>query len=148
MKEAEMGSPGEVRSVPTDDSSSPPERHLYRLETAEELETRDPEEIISVPMIFTVQKMGLKRMLGKREHERKITFRKMPRGHYRAHYAKDANGNYIGIGKPASDAGMVYVYSSTAQDIDDQLKKVAFGREHHPLSYPIGDSNIVGGSGA
>lgn len=94
-------------------------------------------------MIFTVEKMGVKKLLGKRETERKITFRKMRRGQYRAHYAKDANGNYIGTEKPAFDAGLVYVHSTTAEDIDKQIKGVAFGKEHYASSFPSGGTGYT-----
>ena len=89
-------------------------------------------------MVHTVEKANVKGLFsGKREFERRITFRKMKRSHYKAHYAKDTQGNYIGTQKPALDAGLVYVYSSTAQDIDNQVKQVAFGREHHVSGFGI-----------
>jgi hypothetical protein len=109
---------------------------MYRLETQEELDSRDPEEVISVPMVDTVEKANIKRLLGsKREYGRSITFRMMKRGHYKAHYTMDTQGNYISTQKPAFDAGIVYVYSSTGQDIDDQIKQVAFDREHHASGF-------------
>lgn len=125
--------PEKFKSQPTNTAlSSNPEADMYRLETQEELDSRDPEEVISIPIVHTVEKAKVKWLLsGKTEYERRITFRKMKRGHYKAHYAKDTQGNYIGTHKPAFDAGLVYVYSSTTQDIDDQIKQVAFGREHH-----------------
>lgn len=88
-------------------------------------------------MVHTVEKANVKRLLSgkRREYERRITFRKMKRSHYKAYYAKDTQGNYIGTQKPALDAGLVYVPSSTTQDIDDQIKQVAFGREHHASGF-------------
>jgi len=124
-----------VRSADADTTSAFLE-NMYRLETPDELESGDPEEVINVPMIFTVEKMGIKRLLGKRETERKITFRKMKRGHYRAHYAKDASGNYIGTEKAAFDAALVYVHSATVDDMNAQIKAAAFGKEHHGSSFP------------
>jgi len=67
----------------------------------------------------------------------------MKRCHYKAHYAMDRQGNYIGTGKPAFDSGLVYVYSSTAQDIDNQIKQVAFGKEHNGSGF-----GVVSGVGA
>lgn len=121
-------------------------KNMYSLETPEELESGDPEEAINVPMIFTVEKRGMKRLLGKRETERKITFRKMKRGHYKAHYAKDANGNYIGTEKPAFDADLVYVHTATAEEVDEQVKRVAFGKEHHSSNFPGAGGTYVPGT--
>lgn len=133
------GISAQLQSQPAE--ASPPlnsEHNPYRLETTEELSSRDPEEVITIPMIFTVERFSVKTLLGKRETERKISFRKMRRGHYRAHYAKDADGNYIGTGNPAFDAGLVYIHSATVEDVDRQIRDVAYGRQHHESSYPTG----------
>jgi hypothetical protein len=144
QKEFDSENPGisaQLQSQPAEASPSLNSEHNpYRLETAEELSSRDPEEVIPVPMIFTVERMGFKQLLGKRETERKITFRKMRRGHYRAHYAKDADGSYIGTEKPAFDAGLVYIHSATVEDVDRQIKEVAYGKQHHASSYPVGST--------
>jgi hypothetical protein len=127
-----------LKSQPTNtEVSSNSEADMYRLETQEELDSRDPEEVISIPMVHTVEKTNVKRLWGggKREYERRVTFRKMKRGHYKAHYAKDTQGKYIGTEQPAFDAGLVYVHSSTAQDIENQIKQVAFGREHDAAGF-------------
>lgn len=63
---------------------------------------------------------------------RTVIVRKMPRSWYLKHYAKDADGNYVGTEKPAVDAGLVFVPSkSTPEDILEQVRKVAFGKMHY-----------------
>ncbi len=84
-----------------------------RLETAEELATRDPDEVISIPMVVTVQKPSLMPYFSARKAQgsvrRTVVMRPMKRGRYAAHYAKSQSGEYVGTGSPAYDAGLVYV---------------------------------------
>jgi hypothetical protein len=57
--------------------------------------------------------------------------RKMTREHYLKHYAKDAEGNYVGTEKAAMDAGLVFVMGkSSDKELLEQVHKVAFGKEH------------------
>ena len=113
------------------------------------LQVGDPNETISVPMIHTREKQTFKTVFlgvrGKTTHT--VVVRKMPRSHYLRFYAKDAEGNYIGTEKPAVDAGLVFVPSkSTPEDLMQQVRKVAFGKEHysndfgHALSMPGADT--------
>ncbi|KAF2098884.1 hypothetical protein NA57DRAFT_76119 [Rhizodiscina lignyota] len=93
----------------------------------------DPNEIIEVPMLASVEKPSVKRFLtGKKTIEQRVTVRKMKRGHYLMHYAKDVDGNYIGSGKAAHDASLVYVPSkSSKEDIQEQIYKTATSKEHY-----------------
>ncbi|KAJ8108422.1 hypothetical protein OPT61_g8182 [Boeremia exigua] len=61
------------------------------------------------------------------------------RRHYLKHYAKDAAGTYIGTEKAAVDAGLVFVPSqSSSQDLLEQVRKVAFGKEHGQGAFQVG----------
>lgn len=101
----------------------------------------DPKETISVPMVMSTEHKR-KRDLFLPGKGGKITqsvyVRKMTREHYLQHYAKDAEGNYVGTDKPAPDAGLVFVPSKSSDaDILEQVRKVAFGKQH--------DANDFGG---
>ncbi|KAF2492279.1 hypothetical protein BU16DRAFT_529627 [Lophium mytilinum] len=98
------------------------------------LDVGDPNESISVPMILSTEKRSFKSFIKGRSGEisQQVIVRKMTREHYKKFYAKDKNGNYIGTEKAAPDAGLVFVPSkSTSEDILEQVKKVAFGKEHY-----------------
>jgi len=98
------------------------------------LDIGDPDESISVPMILSTEKRSFKNFIKGRSGEvsQQVIVRKMTRDHYKKHYAKDKDGNYVGTEKPAPDAGLVFVPSkSTPEDILAQVEKVAFGKEHH-----------------
>ncbi|OCK76416.1 hypothetical protein K432DRAFT_428731 [Lepidopterella palustris CBS 459.81] len=97
------------------------------------LDIGDPNELISVPMILSTESRSLKNLIrGRREVSQTVIVRKMPRGHYRKYYAKDAEGNYVGTERAAPDAGLVFVPSkSTSEDILRQVRAVAFSKEHH-----------------
>lgn len=106
----------------------------------------DPNESIVVPMIHTHEKQTFKTVfLGKNPKvSHTVIARKMPRAHYLKFYAKDSQGNYIGTEKAAVDAGLVFVPSkSTPEDLLQQVRKVAFGKEHysndfgHVLGMPV-----------
>lgn len=61
-----------------------------------------------------------------------VIVRKMKRSYYLKFYARDADGNYVGTGKPAADAGLVFVPSkSTPEEILAQVRRVAFGKQHY-----------------
>ncbi|KAF2009018.1 hypothetical protein BU24DRAFT_89796 [Aaosphaeria arxii CBS 175.79] len=96
------------------------------------LATGDPNEIVPVPMIHSTEKQSFRNLIrGRTVVTRTVIVRKMPRSYYLAHYAKDAQGNYVGTGKPAADAGLVFVPSkSTPGDVLEQVRTVAFGKEH------------------
>lgn len=125
-----------------DDSSghSPPPPAYTSLPEAiaagmQSLMVGDPNEEISVPMIHSIEQKRKRDLFlpGGRNGivTRTVLVRKMAREHYLKHYAKDAQGNYIGTAQPAPDAGLVFVPGkSTDQDILEQVRKVAFGKEH------------------
>jgi hypothetical protein len=95
----------------------------------------DPKEMITVPMIHSIEqkrKRGLLLPMGKGGVVmRTIVARQMTREHYLKRYAKDAEGNYVGSESPAMDAGLVFVPGkSTDEELMEQVRKVAFGTEH------------------
>ncbi|OCL03008.1 hypothetical protein AOQ84DRAFT_162639 [Glonium stellatum] len=98
-------------------------------------------------MILTTENRSFKNLiLGRRDVTQQVIVRKMTRDHYRKHYAKDAEGNYVGTEKPAPDAGPVLIPSkSTPEDILRQVREVAFGKEHHINEF--GGPWAYGGSG-
>jgi hypothetical protein len=97
----------------------------------------DPTEIIEVPMITRTGGMLKDSIHWLNPFNRKfgpiktsVTTRKMPRDFYLKHYAKDAQGNYIGTAKPAPDAALVYVPNlSSPEDIQKQVDEVAYGKQ-------------------
>ncbi|KAF1812284.1 hypothetical protein P152DRAFT_458670, partial [Eremomyces bilateralis CBS 781.70] len=104
-----------------------------------------PDEIVLVPFFHTVQKRTIKDFLtGRRVYETKISAREMKRSHYDRHYATDSDGKYIGTGKAAIDAPMVYVPTkSTPEYIQEQLNKVAFGKEHRFVTTQVGETGYA-----
>ncbi|KAF1996321.1 hypothetical protein P154DRAFT_525609 [Amniculicola lignicola CBS 123094] len=99
----------------------------------------DPDEQIAVPMILSREKKTFAQSMfgGKGKVTQTVIVRKMPRKHYLAKYAHDADGNYVGSEKPAADAGLVFVPSkSTPEEVLEQVRKVAFGREHYANDMP------------
>jgi hypothetical protein len=98
------------------------------------LATGDPAETISVPMISRTVANSIhnynpfSRKSG--AVKQSVTVRKMTREFYLKHYAKDPEGNYVGTGAKAPDAGLVFVPSkSTPEDIMRQVDEVAFARQ-------------------
>lgn len=98
-------------------------------------------------MVHTIEKQTFKTVfLGKAAKvSHTVIARKMPRSHYLKFYARDSEGKYIGTEKAAVDAGLVFVPSkSTPEDLLQQVRKVAFGKEHysndfgHALAVPAG----------
>jgi hypothetical protein len=90
----------------------------------------DPDETISVPMISRVHHRSIHDLNPFSRKTGKVTqtvaVRKMTRGFYLKHYAKDAEGNYVGTGSPAPDAGLVFVPGkSTPEDLMRQVNEVA-----------------------
>ena len=103
--------------------------------------------MISVPMIHSTQTTNLKKLFSKNRKQvsHSVIVRKMPREWYLKHYAKDAEGKYIGTEAPAVDAGLVFVPSkSTPQDLLEQVHKVAFGKQHYAMDFSSGIGMIAG----
>ncbi|CAG5152804.1 uncharacterized protein ALTATR162_LOCUS2920 [Alternaria atra] len=62
------------------------------------------------------------------EVKQSIVIRQMKRSQYLAHYVKDAEGNFVGTGAPAPDAGLVFVPGkSSSEDLLKQANEVALG---------------------
>jgi hypothetical protein len=98
------------------------------------LGTGDPSETISVPMISRTVANSIhnynpfSRKSG--AVKQSVTVRKMTREFYLKHYAKDLEGNYVGTGAAAPDAGLVFMPSkSTPEDVMRQVDEVAFTRQ-------------------
>jgi hypothetical protein len=108
----------------------------------------DPNEIIAVPMIHSIDKRSLKNIILREvgKVSQTVIVRKMRRSYYLQHYAKDSDGNYIGTEKPAADAGLVFVPSkSTPEELLAQIHKVAFGK-HHYVDARFSTGFAVGGA--
>ncbi|KAJ4992862.1 hypothetical protein SVAN01_01566 [Stagonosporopsis vannaccii] len=112
----------------------------------------NPKDIISVPMVHSNENTRLRDVLipFKRVRGKGITqsvvVRKMTREHYLKHYARDASGTYIGTEIAAVDAGLVFVPSqSSSQELSEQVRKVAFGREHDQEAFQVHGSSGDGG---
>lgn len=103
-------------------------------------------------MIHSTEKKSLKYLFiggNKGQVTQTVIVRKMLRSHYLKHYAKDSNGNYVGTEKPAVDAGLVFVLTkSTPEDIVEQVRKVAFGKEHFNDGgyYALNTATVFGGT--
>ena len=111
------------------------------------LQYGDPKETISVPMVHSTETVNFRKLFSKNRKEvtHSVIVRKMPREWYLKHYAKDAEGNYIGTEKPAVDAGLVFVPSkATPQDLLEQVHKVAFGKEHYAMDFSGGVGMVMG----
>jgi hypothetical protein len=60
------------------------------------------------------------------EVRQSIVVRQMKRSQYLAHYAKDAEGNFVGTGTPAPDHGLVFVPGkSSSEELLKQANEVA-----------------------
>lgn len=113
----------------------------------------DPKATISVPMIHSTEqkrKRDLFLPMGKRGAvTQTVIVRKMTREHYLKRYAKDAEGNYVGTEAPAVDAGLVFVPGkNTDEELMQQVRKVAFGKEHSNQYYMNGWAATQAGGGA
>jgi hypothetical protein len=63
----------------------------------------------------------------------------MTRALYLERYAKDVNGNFVGTGKPAPDAGLVFVPSkSTPEELLKQVHDAVAQRTHNTDPYGPG----------
>jgi hypothetical protein len=88
------------------------------------------DETISVPMISRTIANSIhnynpfSRKQG--EVRQSIIVRKMKRSQYLAHYAKDAEGNFVGTGSRAPDLGLVFVPGKgSSEDLLKQANEVA-----------------------
>lgn len=113
----------------------------------------DPAETISVPMILSTEQKRKRDMFFPGGKQGKVTqsvfIRKMTRDHYLKHYAKDAEGNYVGTEKAAPDAGLVFVPGKgSSEELLEQVRKVAFGRQHAQEDFPSGWVTTQAGGGA
>ncbi|KAF2130762.1 hypothetical protein P153DRAFT_204496 [Dothidotthia symphoricarpi CBS 119687] len=115
------------------------------------------DETISVPMILSREKQRKRDMFhpfggfggGRGVVTQTVIVRKMTRSHYLEHYAKDSEGNYVGTGKRAVDAGLVFVPGkSTPEDLLKQVEEVAFGKQHdgRDFAHSWGVSGPTGGA--
>ncbi len=60
----------------------------------------------------------------------------MTRRLYNERYAHDAEGNFIGTGVRAPDAGLVFIpKKGTEQDLLDQVGRFAHARQHDPHAF-------------
>ena len=100
-----------------------------------EMREGDPNETISVPFVHSDDKKSFKDYLAFRNVgtvTRRIIARPMSRRLYNERYAHDADGNFIGTGKMAPDAGLVFIpRKGTEQDLLDQVSKFARARRNH-----------------
>ncbi|KAF2829445.1 hypothetical protein CC86DRAFT_404085 [Ophiobolus disseminans] len=117
------------------------------------LSVGDPSATISVPMVHSTElkrKRDLFFPMGKRGVvTQTVIVRKMTREHYLKRYAKDAEGNYVGTEAPAIDAGLVFVLGkSSNEELLQQVRKVAFGKEHSNQYHMNGWAATQAGGGA
>ncbi|KAH7088890.1 hypothetical protein FB567DRAFT_522559 [Paraphoma chrysanthemicola] len=113
----------------------------------------DPKEVIAVPMVQSIEqtrKRDLFLPFGKRGVvTQTVLVRKMTREYYLQRYARDGEGNYVGTEAPAVDAGLVFVPGkSTNEDLLEQVRKVAFGKEHDQKDFMSGWAATSAGGGA
>ncbi|KAH6642056.1 hypothetical protein C7974DRAFT_286614, partial [Boeremia exigua] len=119
-----------------DKSSNPPPAYTADAATRDLLSMRegDPEEKIDVPFVYSHDKKSLKDYLAFRNVgtvTRRIVPRPMTRRLYNERYAHDAEGNLVGTGVMAPDAGLVFIPSKgTEQDLLDQVSRMAHSRKN------------------
>ncbi|RMZ71942.1 hypothetical protein GMOD_00009302 [Pyrenophora seminiperda CCB06] len=120
--------------TPTSSSSTQPQAPPSYATTATTLTNTlthgPPTEIISVPMVTRTVSHSLHNY-NPFSHKQgvvkqSVVVRQMKRSHYLAHYAKDAEGNYIGTGQAAPDAALVFVPGkASSEDMVRQAEEVA-----------------------
>lgn len=121
----------------TNHPSAPPPTYTPAAATRDFLALRegDPDERISVPFVYSHDKKSLADYLAFRNVgtvTRRIVARPMTRRLYNERYAHDADGKYVGTGKKAPDAGLVFIPGkSTEQELLDQVGRVAGERKNH-----------------
>src|SRR4051812_43476204 len=111
-------------------SSSEPPSYESVQRALSTLSVGPPDETISVPMITRTVSHSIhnynpfSRKQG--EIRQSIFVRKMKRSQYLAHYAKDAEGNFVGTGAPAPDVGLVFVPGKgSSEEMLKQAEEVA-----------------------
>ncbi|KAI4908771.1 hypothetical protein J4E90_008507 [Alternaria incomplexa] len=121
-------SPDTPPTYPSTTDSPPTYTTVARALTT--LSEGDPDETIPVPMITRTLAFSLhnynpfSRKQG--EVRQSIIIRQMKRSYYNAHYAKDAEGNFVGTGTPAPDLGLVFVPGKgSSEDMLKQANEVA-----------------------
>ncbi|KAJ4364482.1 hypothetical protein N0V83_009076 [Neocucurbitaria cava] len=123
--------------TPTSSSSSPPTYSSLSDSVRSSMDSLlhgDPTETISVPMITRRETTSIhnynpfSRKSGKVVQS--VHVRRMTREQYLKHYAKDAEGKYVGSGTAAPDAALVFVpEKSTEEDLLRQVEEVVRGKQ-------------------
>jgi hypothetical protein len=115
-------------------STAPPPAYEAAKEAFTSLLHGPPDETIAVPMVSRTVSNSLhnynpfSRKQG--EVKQSVVVRQMKRSQYLAHYAKDAEGNFVGTGSPAPDLALVYVPSrGSSEDMLRQCEEVARGMQ-------------------
>ncbi|EUC29054.1 hypothetical protein COCCADRAFT_29806 [Bipolaris zeicola 26-R-13] len=90
----------------------------------------DPDEYITVPFVTRTVDFSLHNFNPFSHKQGKvrqsIVTRRMKRSQYLAHYVKDMDGKFVGTGKPAVDAELVFVPGkSSPEDLLRQVNEVA-----------------------
>jgi hypothetical protein len=117
----------------------------------------DPDETVSVPMISRTVSNSIhnynpfSRKQG--EVKQSVIVRQMKRSQYQAHYAKDAEGKFIGTKSPAPDLGLVFVPSKgSPEEMLRQAEEVALsvqrlrGQGIGKYGQPFDDGRMGGGA--
>ncbi|KAF2627305.1 hypothetical protein BU25DRAFT_491375 [Macroventuria anomochaeta] len=123
--------------APSYTKSGPPPAYTVNAAASDLLAMRegDPDEKIDVLFVYSHDKKSIKdylafRNVGTVTH--RIVPRLMTRRLYNERYAHDANGNFIGTGVKAPDAGLVFIPGKgTEQDLLDQVSRMAHSRKNH-----------------
>jgi hypothetical protein len=111
-------------------STDPPPTYQSVQRALNSLSHGPPDEMISVPFVTRTLGFSLHNynpFSHKQGQVRQIVVtRQMKRSQYLAHYVKDADGNFIGTGRPAPDAELVFVPSKGSdEDMLRQAEAVA-----------------------
>ncbi|KAA8611865.1 hypothetical protein PtrV1_13741 [Pyrenophora tritici-repentis] len=114
-----------------------------------------PDEIISVPIVTRTVANSIHNY-NPFSHKQgavkqSIVVRKMKRAQYLAHYAKDAEGKFVGTGAPAPDVGLVFVPGKgSSEDMLRQAEEVALevqrlrGKGIGTYGMPLYDGALAG----
>ena len=115
--------------TPSSSDSQPPSYESVQ-RAISTLSVGPPDEIISVPMITRTVANSIHNY-NPFSHKQgavkqSIVVRKMKRAQYLAHYAKDAEGKFVGTGAPAPDVGLVFVPGKgSSEEMLKQAEEVA-----------------------
>jgi hypothetical protein len=111
-------------------SDPPPPAYTSARRALDTLSHGDPDETIYVPMVTRTVSRSIHNY-NPFSHKQgtvrqSIVTRQMKRSTYLAHYVKDAEGNYVGTGKPAPDMETVFVPAKgSEEDLLKQAESVA-----------------------